>query len=195
MWALGPEQQRASAFCTECGSSLPPGARFCIACGTPTTGAGVLEVAGRSYVLANPWRRLVGLIIDGLIIGIPTMYIVFAAVAHAFSAPECELDVGACIREDRALSSFWFLLGTNALSLGYRFVWDSLGTSPGRWVMGVKIVTLEGRAPGWWRGAKRAAVAEFASGKALGIGYLWAFGDRQRRTWHDYAAGTWVVRR
>jgi uncharacterized RDD family membrane protein YckC len=27
----------------------------------------------------------------------------------------------------------------------------------------------------------------------LGIGYLWMFTNRDRRTWHDLAAGTMVI--
>ena len=32
------------------------------------------------------------------------------------------------------------------------------------------------------------------SGLACGLGYLWMLWDPQRQTWHDKAAGTYVVR-
>ena len=48
-------------------------------------------------------------------------------------------------------------------------------------------------APGWGRLAVRALVA-LVSLAACGLGYLWSVVDRERRTWHDIASRTRVLR-
>lgn len=37
-------------------------------------------------------------------------------------------------------------------------------------------------------------VASILSGNLIHLGYLWAIWDREKRTWHDHLAGTWVVK-
>jgi uncharacterized RDD family membrane protein YckC len=47
--------------------------------------------------------------------------------------------------------------------------------------------------PGFWRALLRTVVA-YAGVACAGIGYLWIFTNRERRTWHDLCANTVVVR-
>lgn len=135
-----------------------------------------------------------GHVIDGCLVSIPFV-ILFIAALVAASRPECANDVGGCIRDSRWISGRWSVLLVVGLPTVYWAAWDSLGTSPGRWLVGIKVVTETGAAPGLARGSRRALVSVLASGKLLCLGYLWAIGDRERRTWHDHAAGTWVVRK
>lgn len=129
-------------------------------------------------VIAPFGRRAIGFLIDLLLV------VLLASVIEAIVDPN-----GA------AAASFGFdatALRTFVLQFAYQWVWNSLGWSPGKRVVGVELVTKEGEAPGVGRGLARTMVA-VVSGNALAIGYLWAWRQPQRRTWHDLAAGTYVV--
>jgi uncharacterized RDD family membrane protein YckC len=76
------------------------------------------------------------------------------------------------------------------------------GRSLGKRILGLHTICVtssafrengERRRPGWWRGLLRAAVA-LVGAACLGLGYWWMFLNRDRRTWHDLASGTAVVR-
>jgi len=72
-------------------------------------------------------------------------------------------------------------------------VFNSIGVSPGKAVVGIRIVNRHGNPPGVAAGLGRTLVA-IASWWALWLGYFWAAGDRHHRTWHDLAADTYVIR-
>lgn len=69
----------------------------------------------------------------------------------------------------------------------------SKGWSPGRALVGIRIVDAHGLAPGSRRGLGRLLMS-FVSGLALGIGYLAMLWSPLKQTWHDAAAGTFVIR-
>ncbi|MPZ98467.1 MAG: hypothetical protein GEU80_03855 [Dehalococcoidia bacterium] len=75
---------------------------------------------------------------------------------------------------------------------GYDWVFSALGWSPGKRVVGLRIVTADGQAPGASRGFAR-AIGALVSELAFLIGYFWAAWDGRRQTWHDKIAGTYVV--
>ena len=72
------------------------------------------------------------------------------------------------------------------------WLWNSLGWSPAKRIIGLRVVDAAGKPPGWRRGLGRTA-ASLLSGLALGFGYLAAAWHPEKRTWHDRMAGTWVV--
>jgi uncharacterized RDD family membrane protein YckC len=75
-----------------------------------------------------------------------------------------------------------------------RWPWCTIGRSPGKWLFGLRVVDAEGNVPGIRRGLTRAAFT-LASELPVFLGFLWALFDRERRTWHDHLAQTWVVRK
>jgi class 3 adenylate cyclase len=83
---------------------------------------------------------------------------------------------------------------------GFALVWfvyqlvflKKLGTTPGKRLMKLKVVSITGGAPDNKQRLMRAAVS-LVSGYAAGLGYLWAFWEPQRRGWHDLMADTRVV--
>jgi uncharacterized RDD family membrane protein YckC len=77
--------------------------------------------------------------------------------------------------------------------LCYHWLWNSLGWSPGKRLLGLRIVTIEGRAPGLGRGFAR-TTATLLSIFVLFLGYFWAAWDRRHQTWHDRIAGTYVIK-
>ncbi|MFT3790136.1 MAG: RDD family protein [Rudaea sp.] len=66
---------------------------------------------------------------------------------------------------------------------------QTVGMKPWR----LRVVGAGGDAPDLRRALLRFAVALVSLG-ALGAGFLWCLVDRERRAWHDIAAGTLLVR-
>ena len=84
------------------------------------------------------------------------------------------------------------ILPQMVLRVGLSWIFWSLGTSPGAMLLHLRIVDGSGRPPGPVRGGVR-AIVEVLSISTLLIGFAWALFSRRRQTWHDLAAGTYVV--
>jgi uncharacterized RDD family membrane protein YckC len=92
------------------------------------------------------------------------------------------------------------LLSSSALFV-YAFVFIVLyniffisvaGQTPGKALMGIRVVPLDGGKVSIWRAALRYA-GYFISGAALGLGFLWVLVDNRRMAWHDKIARTCVI--
>jgi len=74
----------------------------------------------------------------------------------------------------------------------YLFFWMAAGQTPGKYLIGIKIVAMDGS-----KLKLRHVVLRYAgyylSGLALGSGFLWILVDDQRRAWHDRIANTCVI--
>ena len=134
---------------------------------------GRVEIAGFG-------SRLVAFVIDGVI---------FAVVGVAIV-----LMFAPALSQGGSDSSFTILNAALTLgSLGAHWIFNSVGWSPGKLMMGLRIVNAEGTAPGAARGFARTA-GTIVSSLPLYLGYLWAAWDGRTQTWHDKIAGTYVVR-
>ncbi len=72
--------------------------------------------------------------------------------------------------------------------------WAERQGTPGKLVLGLKIVDLEtGGTPTIGRLVLR-YVGYLVSALPLGLGYLWVIWDPRRQGWHDKMAGTAVIR-
>ena len=77
-----------------------------------------------------------------------------------------------------------------ALFVSVQIIW---GTTPGKWLLGLKIVRVNTLEPiVWWRYVLR-FVGYFAALLPLMIGIFWISFNRERRGWQDYVAGTVVI--
>jgi uncharacterized RDD family membrane protein YckC len=82
-----------------------------------------------------------------------------------------------------------------ALSAAYFVVsWTRGGQTIGMRAWRLRVVRADGSALGVWRALLRFFVA-LISLAALGLGFWWALFEGRRRTWHDMAAGTQMMRR
>jgi uncharacterized RDD family membrane protein YckC len=70
--------------------------------------------------------------------------------------------------------------------------WTLAGRTLGMQAWRLRLVTLDGGRPGWREASIRFAAA-LLSWLPLGLGYLWALFDPQKRTWHDRLSGTRLV--
>jgi uncharacterized RDD family membrane protein YckC len=72
------------------------------------------------------------------------------------------------------------------------FFWVLTGQTPGKALLGLRIVTLQGKRLSPLRGLLRFA-AYFVSALPLLLGFLWVLADDRRQAWHDKIARTCVV--
>ena len=69
--------------------------------------------------------------------------------------------------------------------------WTMLGRTPGKWLMGIKIVPVEGGRMTFRRSLAR-LIGYLLSALPIYLGYLWILGP-ERRGWHDILARTEVT--
>ena len=84
----------------------------------------------------------------------------------------------------------------------YFWIWNSAGYTPGKQMLGLRVVNERGEQPGLARGFAR-TVAALLVPLSLGFAYAWAAWDAstgrslargRRQAWHDKISGTFVVR-
>ena len=122
-------------------------------------------------VSADFFTRLVAIIIDGVILIIPQMVI--------------RLILGPALGG---------LIGL-VIGVGYSYYfWTTSGQTPGKMVMGLKVVNAENGALLEPSAALLRYVGYFVSGIALGLGYLWVLWDPKHDAWHDKIAKTKVIK-
>jgi uncharacterized RDD family membrane protein YckC len=69
--------------------------------------------------------------------------------------------------------------------------WMLAGQTPGKRVMGVRIVRTDGQRLKWGNAIRREV--GYGISTILFLGYLWVLVDNRRQGWHDKLAGTMVV--
>lgn len=83
------------------------------------------------------------------------------------------------------------------LALGYIFLYHAmfitiLGQTPGKLLMGVRVLTVDGRNVPFLRACLR-VLGYVPSAIVFYLGFLWVLVDDQRQAWHDKIARTYVV--
>ena len=71
--------------------------------------------------------------------------------------------------------------------------WARLGATPGKFLLGLKVVDAKSGGPPAWRQAALRAAGYVLSALPLYAGFLWALADREGRALHDRLARTRVV--
>jgi len=84
--------------------------------------------------------------------------------------------------------SWLFILLYYWLFIGFR------GQTPGKMVVGIKVVNAQGDRPGLGGAALREILGKLISTIALFIGFLWIAFDINKQGWHDKIASTYVVK-
>ncbi len=124
---------------------------------------------GMGYELGDVGTRFIAIAIDSFILGI-IVSILFGAGG----------EVGGGIG----------LLGT--VFYNWYFWTRQDGQTPGKMAMNLRVVKADGSEISDIDAIIR-AVAYYVSGLFMGIGYIWALFDDEKRTWHDLITGTIVV--
>ncbi len=93
--------------------------------------------------------------------------------------------------ERPAVSEFWRYTAVLVFVLYHAVLGSSGRRTPGKALLGVRVVGADGADLSFPRALARSA-ASLISTAALGLGFLWALGGT-RRAWHDRLAGTSVI--
>lgn len=147
---------------------------------------GVRARGGFRY--AGFWIRFLALCIDGIALWVLNLIVM---LPFAFSAMrEGESFLLALVE----LPGFLNLLGT-VLAMGYTvFFVARFAATPGKLALGLRIVTEEGGSVSALRAFCR-YLASLVSGILMGIGYLMAAFDGEKRALHDRICATRVIRK
>jgi len=144
-------------------------------------------VSGGEVVQAGFWRRFAAIMVDGLLIGVVNQLISF-----------CILMVGGIIFGSSdggaiAVSLFNFLVMVSFTAIYYAWFHASVGgATPGKLLVGIKVVRPDGEKISFLRGIGR-HFATWLSGIILCLGYIMAAFTDNKQALHDMLADTWVV--
>jgi uncharacterized RDD family membrane protein YckC len=145
---------------------------------------------------ANPFARLLAALVDAVIL---------AAINLLLFAPVFLIDYFRTELQTRDAAPDWAFRGITGLSILLAVLantlyvvggWAWRGRTPGKSLLGLTVVKRGepgGRGIGWKAALIRAVVLVLA-GLPLGLGWVWAFFEKEKRAFQDLAAGTWVIR-
>lgn len=111
----------------------------------------------------------------------------FRALLGLLALPEIELGSGGRLLTEGIVTVVYLF--------GYLCILPAAtqGRTLGKLLLGIRIVRLDGQPLTVRNLFVRNWLGYIASGLLMGLGYLWAFGNARRQTWHDLALGTVVV--
>jgi uncharacterized RDD family membrane protein YckC len=132
--------------------------------------AGIGPAAGMAY--AGFGRRLLAVILDGIILSIPAAGLAFAFGIGSMGGSVAR--IALVILYDALLLALWN------------------GQTIGKMAMGIRVITAGGAPIPVGMAFARAAMKVVAI-VPLGLGFLWMFWDADRQTWYDKVAKTYVV--
>jgi len=134
--------------------------------------------SGQEYELAGLVQRLVANILDNFMLAIPIMIIQFIIFS---SDPPLPFQLINFIVLAIPVFYYWFF-------------WTKRdGQTPGKFAVGIRVIKTDGSPIGDVDAIIR-AVGYHISAMLFGLGYIWAFFDKNNQTWHDKMARTYVVR-
>ena len=170
-------RRQSIVYCTNCGTESSPGVMFCANCGAslqPRPAHGAVTQAAQAQVQVEYigfWIRLVAQILDLIILGIGILIL-------------------------GVISSFVPFLGLLFIPLFFYWFYKEMKCqTPGRRLLGIRVVNESGDSISFWRGILREIIGKTVSGIFLYLGFILVAFDREKRGWHDKIAGTYVVRR
>lgn len=142
---------------------------------------------------AGFWRRLAAYLIDSIVLSIiPMMF-----------APMWSFGFGGVWNLNEMFDApDWLFIPLVAIGNFVSFLvgagffiifWKLLGQTPGKMVMGVKVIRTDGSALNWSNSILR-YVGYMVSGLVLCLGFIWIAFDERKQGWHDKMADTYVVK-
>ncbi len=132
---------------------------------------------------AGFWIRLEATLIDGIIVLVVTLPILFSIYGSGYLTSEKFL-----------LGPMDFFLNYVAPAIFTIVFWVYKSATPGKIIVHAKIVDAKtGKKPTLGQFVGR-YLAYYLSAIPLGLGYIWVAFDPKKQGWHDKLAGTVVVR-
>jgi uncharacterized RDD family membrane protein YckC len=195
-------------YCSQCGqpSPLDQLARFGDTLVCPNCKYSYVQKLREGVAPVQPvfyyggfWIRFVAAFIDGIILAVTSsavQLLLLGSVYRPFA------NMREPMPPDQALAAFGALMGTLALSMligvaigaSYEgFFVSRVGATPGKMALGLKVVRPNGGPVSPGRAFGR-YFAKWLSSMTLGIGYIIAGFDAEKRAMHDMIVDTRVVR-
>ena len=146
--------------------------------------------------VANPFARLLAALVDAVILAAINVLLFAPVFLIDYFRSELQTRDAAPDWAFRAITALSFLLALLANVLYVVGGWAWRGRTPGKSLLGLAVVrrgTPAGRGIGWPAAFIRAIVCVLA-GLPLGLGWAWAFFEKEKRAFQDLAARTWVIR-
>jgi uncharacterized RDD family membrane protein YckC len=204
-------------FCTKCGAQNPDDARFCFSCGTalPTEGmappqavpspavSAAAPPSPREPHYAGFWRRFVAMLIDGLILAIPSSILavsfglmsILPSLSQINDWESGNVDILGLLGTI-FMMSIWMRVVLGALKWLYHALFESskLQATPGKMALGIIVTDSQGNRISFARATGR-HFAKIISTITLLIGFMMAGWTRKKQALHDMLADTLVVLR
>jgi uncharacterized RDD family membrane protein YckC len=196
-------------FCKRCGLKVEEGNRFCQACGqemgnsTPISPVTASAPAITPVPYAGFWIRFVASLIDGLILGIPFMFVVivlmfffggFGLMMHRNAVdPQAAAALAGPLLLGLLLGGLFFM----SLEWLYFAGMESSERQAtfGKAAMSVRVTDLEGRRLSFGHATGRFFSKIISGMIPLAIGYIMAGFTAKKQALHDMIAGTLVLRK
>ena len=138
--------------------------------------------------------RLFAFVIDVIVL-VVAMTLITWLVTFAWNIVGVVPILGNRIGTDAAdvVSVILSVVLTIGVYIGYPlFFWTLTGQTPGKLLMGLRVVTTDGRYLSLGQSVRR-LIGYVIAALPLYLGFLWILVDDRRRGWHDKIAGTCVV--
>jgi uncharacterized RDD family membrane protein YckC len=210
-------------YCSKCGSTIAETVTFCPVCGQ-AQGAGIplptppmLQPAGPAYVTpdwqpapvvayAGFWLRFVASLLDGLIIGLPTVIFGLIILLTTGASTFLKNFIGQSGNSDPDSAIVFTFVATISTILVLLFVgsWlyfalfesSSWQATPGKRVLNLVVTDFFGNRISFGRATGRFFAKEFLSGRlTVYVGYILAGVTERKQALHDMIASTLVLRR
>lgn len=146
--------------------------------------------------VANPFARLLAALVDAVILAAINVLLFAPVFLIDYFRAELQTRDAAPDWAFRAITALSFLLALLANVLYVVGGWAWRGRTPGKSLLGLAVVRRgmsANRGIGWRAAFVRAIVCVLA-GLPLGLGWAWAFFEKEKRAFQDLAAGTWVIK-
>ena len=141
------------------------------------------QATDRTAVYGSFGRRFIAVLIDGFIIGIGELIIMFVMglIFWLMNLGELGMIVSYVII---GIGSLCYYIGLLVVK----------GATLGKMAMGLKVITVNGEPLTVGRAFLREVIGKFISAIAFYLGFLWVIWDPMKQGWHDKIAGTYVVK-
>lgn len=136
--------------------------------------------------------RFFAVFLDGIIMAAVTFAVVFGWALFAGGASQTESGAAQALAGVLGVLVYVFIILLQFLYYGY--FWSRNGESPGKRVLGIRVVSTAGGPISFIRAGLRGTVGYWLSGLLFGLGFIWAIFDANSETWHDKIFATRVVR-
>lgn len=164
--------------CPSCKAEVPLGSRWCAKCHVNV----VNQQIGR---LAPPVKRWMAIMLDLLI---PVLAFLIRIVARTFMGPGHGSYGSISLIVLSLIISIAFLA-----YVVWAFFLFSEGTTPGKTILGLRVVKEDGANAGFLTMLIRETVGRLISSLVIFLGFLWILIDKDNQTWHDKLMRTYVV--